>query len=100
MAQLISQTAQEAIDDLQMEIQFQKVILKSIEDAPAENQVEARADIIVEIRRLERELKRLKGDTGTTSSSQALSASQYTDCSPDLQLPKSLTAPRANRGMI
>jgi len=84
-----------AIDDLQMEIQFQKVILKSIEDAPAENQAKARSDTVSEIKRLEKDLKRLRGGTNTTSSSQASIGSQLVNSSPAFQSSKSHTAPKS-----
>ena len=103
MAQPISQADQAdqaAIDDLQMEIQFQKVILKSIEDAPAENQAKARADTVSEIKRLEKDLRRLRGGTSTASSFQGPSGSQHISSSQALQSSKSNIAPRENQGML
>ena len=99
MAQPLSQADQTAVEDLEMEIQFQKVILKSIEDAPAGDQARARADTVTEIKRLEKSLRRLRGATSTTSNSQDPSASRYINSSPTSQPSRSHTAARAIQGM-
>ncbi|KAH8588528.1 SNF2 family N-terminal domain-containing protein [Bisporella sp. PMI_857] len=98
MSQPLSPASQAAVTDVVEEIEFQKVLLASIDNS-VKNREEARAEVKAEIRRLEKQLKTLRlGKDTAASHSWTSSALQPSQSSPTPTSRSNATA-RANQDL-